>query len=80
MALTTKIQKGVQCLKCKDFNCVPVPDKYGFSSCIYCGGTQDRRESPPEPTDYKVLSCGHMFAEECECDDDEDKDWDLNII
>ena len=78
MALTTHLQKDVQCIKCKEFNCVPIPDKYGFASCVYCGGTQDRRYSPPELTDYKLLY-GYLFDEEY-IEDEEDKNWDLNIL
>ena len=78
MALTTKLQKNVRCNKCKEINCLPIPDKDGFASCVYCGTTQDRKELPPEPINYKELY-GHLFEDGYEDEEGENKDWNLNI-
>ena len=56
--MRTLFQKDIQCIKCGEINCISLPDQYGFTSCVYCGGTQDRSLNPPQPKDntiYKYL-------------------------
>ena len=56
-------QTNVQCKKCKSWNCIPLPDEDGFTSCVYCGGIPDSTTTPPEPINYRELY-GHLFAED----------------
>ena len=67
--MNSDFQKGVYCIKCNKVDCIPFPDEEEYTICVYCGASQNIRYAPVEPIDYKIvlLSCGHLFAEECEC-------------
>ena len=66
-----------QCIKCKERNCISLPDKYGFISCLFCGSTQETIQGPIEiPEGYYKDKYGYMFKEdyidnECWIDDDD---------
>ena len=36
-----KFQKNIKCIKCKNNNCIPFPDDEGFTTCVYCGCSQE---------------------------------------
>ena len=73
MSIATTFQKGIQCIKCKEKNCIPFPDKDGFTSCVYCGGTQDRSLAPPEPKDNTI----YKYLFETDIYEDENREWHL---